>query len=237
MGQKSIDLCISPALFHLYDPRGKAVVVVDIFRATTSICAAFDHGVKEIIPVAGFEEARQYGNKGYLIAAERDGIKPDFADFGNSPFNFMKQGLQEATIVYSTTNGTKAIQLAEPADEVVIASFINLTAVATHLARSQRDVIIMCAGWKNRFSLEDTLFGGALAEMLLKHHQFTTDCDATNAAIDIWDTARKDLMAYKAKFAHTHRLKKLMLDDVVGFCLTPDQTRSVPLYSKGRITV
>jgi 2-phosphosulfolactate phosphatase len=235
MTKQNLEICISPALFDLYDASCKVVVVVDIFRATTAICTAFDHGVSAIIPVAGLEDARAYQKKGYLIAAERDGIKPDFADFGNSPFNFMKPELENTTIVYSTTNGTKAIQLAASSEEVVIASFINLSAVANHLANSQRDVIILCAGWKNRLSLEDTLFAGALGALLIEHHDFKTDCDSVTAAMELWHTAKDDLMAYQTKFAHTHRLKKLMLDDVVEFCLTPDQTLKIPLFVDGVI--
>jgi 2-phosphosulfolactate phosphatase len=235
MESRQIELCYSPALFHLYEGKGKTVVVVDIFRATTAICAAFDHGVKRIIPVAGLEEARGYKDKGYLIAAERDGIKPDFAHFGNSPFNFMQQGLDGATIVYSTTNGTQAIQRAAVSSRVVIASFINISATARHLAKGDGDVTILCSGWKERFSLEDALFGGALADMLIENHGFISQCDSVTAARDLWHLAKDDLIGYKEKFAHTYRLRRLMLDDAIEFCLTPDQSEKVPLFIGGAI--
>jgi 2-phosphosulfolactate phosphatase len=233
----NLEVCYTPALFHLYEKQAGVVVVTDIFRATTAICAAFDHGVERIIPVAKVEDARVYKEKGYLIAAERDGVTLDFADFGNSPFNFMREGLNGATIVYSTTNGTQAIHRAASASCVVIAAFINLSAVAEILKEKAEDVVILCSGWKDRFSLEDTLFAGALAELLLKDGAFTTNCDSTVAALDLWALAKGDLMTYKAKFAHTHRLKNLMLDDVIGFCLSPDQTRKVPVFRDGVISV
>ncbi len=232
---RKLDICFSPALYHLYEEDVHIAVVADIFRATTAICAAFDHGVEKIIPVTEVTDAVLYKRKGYLIAAERDGIKLDFADFGNSPFNFMQQGLNGATIVYSTTNGTQAIHRAASAKQVVIASFINLSAVADYLAKQNEDVVILCSGWKDRFSLEDALFGGALADILIENHGFTSHSDSVAASRDLWHLAKEDLINYKSKFAHTHRLKKLMLDDVLNFCLTPDQTDKVPVFVSGEI--
>ncbi|MFO7722561.1 MAG: 2-phosphosulfolactate phosphatase [Bacteroidales bacterium] len=233
--KKNLEVCFSPALFHLYERQEVITVVADIFRATTAICTAFDHGVKRIIPVTSVENARAYKDQGFLIAAERDGIKLDFADFGNSPYNFMQEDLDGTTIVYSTTNGTQAIHRAASTHMVIIASFINLSAIADFLNHQAQDVVILCAGWKDRFSLEDAVFSGALAEKLLQSGDFDSACDSVTAAIDLWETASADLMAYNQKFAHTHRLKSLMLDDVIEFCLTPDQSSKVPIFQQGEI--
>ncbi|HRZ42675.1 MAG TPA: 2-phosphosulfolactate phosphatase [Bacteroidales bacterium] len=232
----NLEVCFSPAFYNLYQNPNAATVVVDVFRATTAICTAFDYGVKSIIPVTTLEEAQFYQDQGYLIAAERNGIKPDFADFGNSPFNFMQEGLEGKTIVYSTTNGTQAIQMAGASGHTVIGAFINISAVAEYLTTLNKDVIILCAGWKDRFSLEDAICSGALATKLLESGAFTSTCDSVTASIDLWRIASMNLMEYHRKFAHTHRLKNLMLDDVIEFCLSPDQTRTVPLYRNGVIT-
>lgn len=228
--KKQLEVCFAPAMYHRYEDPEAVTVVVDIFRASTAICTAFDYGVEKIIPVGTVAEAKEYKNKGFLIAAERDGKVLDFADFGNSPFNFMKDGLEGKTIVYSTTNGTQAIQKAVSAAKVVIGSFINHSALAGYLEQQNRNVIILCAGWKNRFSLEDSLYAGALAEKLLSSGRFETICDSVTASLEIWKNAKTDLMRYKEKFAHRHRLKKMMLDDVVEYCLTFDKTLMVPQY-------
>lgn len=230
MALRNLEVCFTPALFHLHRNKAAITVVVDIFRATTAIVTAFDHGVRKIIPVATVEEALSYKNRGFLIAAERDGLKLDFADFGNSPYNFMQPGLEGTTIVYSTTNGTQAIKMAIGSSQVVIASFINISAVASYLQKFTEDVVILCAGWKDRFSLEDAVFCGALSEKLLDSGEFQSTCDSVTAARDLWKTASADLLSYNQKFAHTHRLKSLMLDDVIEFCLTPDQTDKVPVF-------
>lgn len=233
---RQLEICFTPALWHLYESPAKIAVVVDIFRATTAICTAFDYGVSKIIPVASMEEARSFKYKGYLIAAERDGVKLDFADFGNSPFNFMQPDVKGSTIVYSTTNGTQAIKAASGSSYVLIASFINLSAVVQALQMLQQDVVILCAGWKERFSLEDAVFAGALAHQLIDQELFVSECDSVTAALELWQAARPDLMNYRTKFAHSHRLKNLMLDDVIAYCLTPDQTTMVPVYRDGVIT-
>lgn len=227
---KSLETCFTPALFSTFDPAGKTVVLVDILRATSTICAALHFGVKEIIPVATVEEARTYKEKGYLVAGERDGKVLDFADFGNSPFNFMNEVAIGKSIVYTTTNGTKAISTATGCHELIIGSYLNISVLAEYLRNSLQDVIIFCSGWKNKFNLEDTLFAGALAERLLKEGNFQTVCDSTHAGVDLWSIAKSDLMSYIQKAAHRERLRKLGLDDVLEYCHTPDLAPVLPVF-------
>src|SRR6266542_5954411 len=110
--QRSVEVSFTPASFDCFRNPRAVVVVVDVLRATSAICAAFMNGVDKIIPVGTVEEARAYKQKGFLVAAERDGLVLDFADFGNSPYNFTPERVKGKTIVYSTTNGTQAIQMA-----------------------------------------------------------------------------------------------------------------------------
>ncbi len=115
MEKLKIEVCYSPALFPYYENQDAIVVVTDILRASSAIVTAFMNGVERIIPVGTLEEAKAYKEKGYMVAAERDGIVRDFADFGNSPYNFTPERVRGKQIVYSTTNGTNAIQLASRA--------------------------------------------------------------------------------------------------------------------------
>lgn len=227
--KNKIEVCYSPALYPYYRNDNAIVVVSDILRATTAICAAFENGVKQLIPVADLDEARAWKEKGFLVAAERDGLVLDFADFGNSPFNFTPEQVKGATIVYSTTNGTQAVKMAAEARHVAVGAFINLTALAGWLISENADVVVLCAGWKNRYNLEDSVFAGALANALIEAGNFDTECDAAVAALELWELARKDLTGYMEKAAHRHRLKKLGLDDVMQYCNTPDSTTVIPL--------
>lgn len=230
-----LEVCFSPAMLKCYTYNHATVVVIDIFRATSAITCALSHGVSEIIPVATVEEARQYKEMGYLVAAERDGIVLDFADFGNSPFNFMRDDMAGKTIVYSTTNGTQAVQLAMNASQVIIASFINHLSIVNYLSQHHQDVLILCSGWKDRFSFEDSVYAGALCQSLLETGNFITECDSAVAAMELWNLAKNDLMNFKEKFAHRHRLKKLGLDDVIEYCLTFDSADVIPVVKGNSI--
>lgn len=236
-GKRKVEVCFTPALYVNFKNDDAIVVIVDILRATSAIITAFMNGVKSIIPVATLEEALDYKKKGYLVAAERDGIVRDFADFGNSPYNFKREVIEGRDIVYSTTNGTHCIMMAKNSYRVLIGAYLNLRALVDYIVKEDRDLIILCAGWKNKFNIEDSLFSGALAESLLKHPQYTTICDSVHASIDLWNLARKDMMTYIEKAAQRHRLKKNNLDDVIGYCHTPDLTAAIPALKNNYLTL
>ncbi len=160
---KSIEVSFSPKLFDLYSSKEKIIVIVDILRATTTITTIIEKGAEKIIPVRTLEEALDYKKKGFLIVAERDGKKVDFADFDNSPFSFIEQKIKGKTLVYSSTNGTNTINLAKNSDTIIIASFLNLSAVSDYLCNQGKDILIVCSGWKGNYCIEDSLFAGALA--------------------------------------------------------------------------
>jgi 2-phosphosulfolactate phosphatase len=229
MEKNKIEVCYSPALFPFYENSEAVVVVTDILRASSAIVTAFMNGVDRIIPVGTLEEARAYKEQGYMVAAERDGIVRDFADFGNSPYNFSPERVKGKHIVYSTTNGTNAIHLASSGTQVLIGAYLNIGALAKHVIREGRDLLVLCAGWKNKFNLEDTLFAGALSRLVLEDERFHTICDATLGAMDLYEAAERDMMGYIEKVAQRHRLKKNKLDDVIGYCHEIDLTDLIPV--------
>jgi 2-phosphosulfolactate phosphatase len=231
-----LEVCLSPGIYDKHADDANLVVIVDILRATSSICAAIHNGVKSIIPVATVGEARQMKNQGYLVASERDGYVLDFADFGNSPFNFTPEIVSGKEIVYSTTNGTRCIHLASHSRAVVIGSFLNISSLAEWLIWQNAPVLIFCASWKDRFSLEDTVFAGALSEKLLASGKFVSICDAVTASVDLWNLAKVDLYAYIQKAAQKGRLASKGLDDCIEFCLTADQTKVIPIFQNDRLT-
>lgn len=233
MLKSKLETCFSPALFNPGDHAGKVIVIIDVLRASSSICTAIANGATGIIPVADADEAREYKSKGYLVAAERDGFVLDFADFGNSPFNFTKEKVSGKTIVYSTTNGTGIINMAAAGSITVIGSFLNLGALTQFILDENKDVMLFCAGWKNRFNIEDSVCAGAIAEKLLESGMYETICDSTLAAVDLWSIAKSDLPGYIEKAAQRSRLRDKKLDDCLGFCLTPDFTNKVPVMKSG----
>ena len=231
--KRRLETCFSPALFMQDENHESIVVVIDILRASSAICTAFANGAAEIIPVAEVSEAKEYKSKGYLVAAERDGYVLDFADFGNSPYNFSEEKVRGKSIAYSTTNGTRIINLASASYLTVIGSFLNSIALAEWLSKQDRDVLLFCAGWKNRFNIEDTICAGALAEKLMQSGNFSTSCDSTLAAMDLWSLAEKDPIGYIDKAAQRSRLRDKGLDDCIAFCLTTGFTEKIPVLKNG----
>jgi len=225
----TVEVCFSPKLYEYKLTNGDfTTVVVDILRATTSICAAFDHGVKEIIPVSGLDEAKKMKQDGFFVACERNGEVMDFADIGNSASDFIRDDLKGQTVVFSTTNGTKTINMARDAKEVLIGSFVNIQAIADYLIEQGENVVIFCAAWKNLFNLEDSIFSGALASILLEHG-YSTACDSALGAVDLWNAAEPDLKNYLAKSSHRSRLKHLVSDADFSYTVTLNSTRVIPV--------
>jgi len=229
----SIEVCLSPALFQFKTTtENYIVVIVDVLRATTAFCAAFDSGVKTVIPVLGLEELIEYKNKGYLTAAERDGKKVDFADFGNSPTVFLQSSLSGKELAYSTTNGTKAVEMVKTSGNIVAASFVNLDAVSDWLISKQMNVVVLCSGWKNTFSLEDTLCAGALVESLEKSGKLTHICDASVTSLMLWRSSKNKLIHVVQKANHYQRLSRMGLLEDLQHCFRLNSSKVVPVWDK-----
>ena len=233
-----LDICFSPELLPLYDLRGQVAVIVDILRASSTIVTALAEGVTHVFPVATLEECAAYGQQpGCLTAAERDGRPAAGFDLGNSPFGFLDAArpVRGRALSISTTNGTAALRRSLAAAEVVVGSFLNLAAVADFARQQQRDVLVVCAGWKGRFCLEDTVFGGALAERLSADFDVRS-ADATLAARHLWEQGKADLSAYLLQSAHVRRLNSLEASKDFEFCLQLDTYANVlPVWRDDRL--
>lgn len=223
---KKIDVCLSPDLIHLYDLSGQAVVVVDIFRATSCMVTAFAHGAAEILPVEDVELCASYGAHGYLTAAERNGLTPAGFDFDNSPFSYQVERVKGAKICVTTTNGTVALRRSVTAAKVFVGAFLNISRVADALRDWEGDALIVCAGWKGKPNLEDTLFAGALIDML--HGEFAVADDAALMAWKQYNRASNDLLTAVKNSSHVNRLLGLGIEKDIAFCLEMDRYNVLP---------
>jgi 2-phosphosulfolactate phosphatase len=225
---KRIEVCLTPALLHLYDTRDSIVVVIDILRATSSMVYGIDNGAAAIIPVANVEDCLPFSEKGYLLAAERNGEVVEGYNFGNSPFSYTAERVAGKTVVLTTTNGTKALHMArETAYQVVLGSFLNLQALCDWLKVQNRSVLLLCAGWKDAFNLEDTLFAGAVVSELRR--EFEHFDDSSIAAEDLYQLAKSNLREYLHKSSHSHRLAALNIEEDVKFCLQLNICQAIPV--------
>lgn len=225
----NIEVCHTPQAYSLFHKEDAIVVVIDVFRATSAIVTAFYNGVSKMIPVATVNEAKEYQQNGYLAAAERDGEVIEGFELGNSPFGYMNNKVKGKTIAISTTNGTQAIEASRKASKIVIGSFLNLDILCEYLVAQKKDVVLLCAGWKNKFNLEDTVFAGAVVEKLTSEGQYQIDCDSAIAARHLYKLAKNNLFDFLSDSSHRKRLAKLDLERDIKYCLTPNQCPVIPI--------
>lgn len=233
--RKHIEVCFTPGEYVYFKGEYDIVVVIDVLRATSAICAAFDNGVKAIIPVSTIEEAKEYQEKGYLVGAERKGEIVEGFDFGNSPFSFMKEELRGQEVVLSTTNGTRALNIASEAPTVVVGSLLNLDALCQWLEKQEKNTLCLCSGWQDKFNLEDTVCAGAICEYLLSSGKYKSDEDSSIAAKYLYLSAWVNPLGYLKSSSHRKRLKNLNLNEDIKYCLTPNQTDVIPILKDGKL--
>jgi 2-phosphosulfolactate phosphatase len=233
---KNIDVCLSPDLLHLHKINNSIVVVTDIFRATSCMVTGFAYGVKSIIPVATVEECKTLQNMGYVAAAERNAEKVEGFDLDNSPFSYMDERLIGGKIAMTTTNGTLSISKAKTdAVKVIVGAFLNLAAVVNHLKNQPYDVLVLCAGWKGRPNLEDTLFAGAVVEAL-KDEYFVSE-DSAILAMRTYQQAKDNMLAYLANSSHIRRLQGLGINKDISYCLQKDLYDVLPVLRGNELVI
>lgn len=230
-----LEVCLSPALLHLYDTTDANVVIIDIFRASSTIVTALYHGAACVIPVATVSECIEVGNRilNSVTAGERDGqIAPGLAH-GNSPFEFPKSFISGRTLVLTTTNGTRLLHMVRQSANLIVGSFLNLSQVASFLVSSGKNVVLACAAWKDRFNLEDTLFAGALAEEVAG--SFMINCDSARAAIHLNQLANGQYLSFLKDSSHYKRLSGFGLSADLVYCTTKDIHPVLPVLAGDRL--
>ncbi len=224
----NIYLCPSPELYPLYHRPGCCVIVVDIFRASTTMVTALAHRARSIIPVASTEEAERLGQStDCLVAAERDTRRCAFAQLGNDPAEYSYEAVNGHDIVFTTTNGTRSITIAQQhgVEELLVGAFINLSSTLEHCAAAGRDILILAAGWRGQASMEDMLYAGALADRAEKLGLGQAADDATRMMCDLWRAHCLSLgerVRYLRESEHYRRLVASGFADSVPYCLSLD---------------
>jgi len=229
-----VNICLSPDLYPRYADRHGIVVVVDVFRATSAIAAGLYHGLSSIRPIAGLAAFELYPkNENRIWAAERGGQIVDGFDLGNSPLDMIKRAelLKGKELVLSTTNGTQAIEAAQKNQGLITGSYVNISATVNHLIKENKSVLFICAGWKGRVNLEDSLFCGDASRRLMESgFELDEDADAVLMCMEISARAQGDRMGYLANSSHRNRLKNLELEEDVAYCLSEDVAPVVAEY-------
>lgn len=225
---KNIDVCLTPDLLHHHNTDNCIVVVTDIFRATSCMVTGFAYGVRSITPVATVDECRELQKRGYIAAAERNAEKVEGFDLDNSPFSYMDERIIGEKIAMTTTNGTLSITKAKKnAVKVLVGAFLNLQATLAYLKNQPYDVLVLCAGWKGRPNLEDTLYAGAVVNAL-KDDYFVAE-DGAMLAMRAYEHSKDNMLLYLSNSSHIRRLQKLGINKDIKYCLQKDLYDVVPV--------
>ena len=229
---------LSPRLLDLYDVSDAVVVVIDVFRATSTIATALFNGAARVIPVDSVDQCIQIGkDTGGITAGERDGKVIEGLAYGNSPAEYPRSFIAGKTLVLTTTNGTKLLHkaLQKGAAEVITGSFPNLSAVSNYLASQNKPVILGCSAWKDRFNMEDALFAGAVIQKVKEH--FTIHCDSSLMAEEMYRLHQHDMQQFIRQTTHWHRLASYGLEKDLEYCVTEDIANILPVYKNGDLVV
>lgn len=230
----NVDILFTPLEASADRLAGRAVIVIDVFRATSCICTAMENGAKELIPVTTIDQALALrhtlsGTAKVLLGGERKTKKIEGFDLDNSPISYSRQVVQGAMIVMSTTNGTRALQVAVAAGgaRIFVASLLNARAVAQMVGALGLDISILCAGRHDRYTIEDSLCAAMIASIIQEHH--TVDfSDSTWATVDFYERYRSDLRVPLRHCAHYNQIIQGGLADDVAYCLNENTMDIVP---------
>jgi len=236
-----INVVLSPTSVDELHFSGKTTVVVDILRATTSILTALMNGAKEIVPVGSVEFAMKASSNMFggqtLICGERNAKKIDGFNLGNSPLEFVPEVIGGKSLVFFTTNGTKAIVKAKYSNEVIIGSFLNLSAIAKYLVELNKPFEILCSGRNNSFSLEDTVFAGKLISEITSLIPDVELSDSGLASVAIAKTFGKNLKKMFTESAHGKFLKENGFEEDLKYCAKLNVTTQIPVFVSNVIKI
>jgi 2-phosphosulfolactate phosphatase len=227
-----VDVALTPAALPAGTLAGATALVIDVLRASTTMVTALAHGCRAVLPVAEVEEARRRARElpGSLLAGERGGDPPAGFDLGNSPLEFTAERVGGRTIVFTTSNGTRALLAARPATAVAVAGFVNLAAAAGWAVGQRRDLVVVCAGELGARSVEDETCAGLLVDRVLSLEPAAVASAGAAEAAEAARAYAKDLARLAQDAPHARHLAAHGRGPDVAACLTLDAFTVIPLY-------
>lgn len=231
-----LDIVISADHIKQEYLKNKVVVVIDMLRATSVIITALSNGAKRVIPLLTVEEAfkekhlLELTGEEVLLGGERRAVKINGFNLTNSPLEYGEAIINGKTLILTTTNGTRAINLSLDADEILIGAMINAEAVTKRLKELNQDVVFINAGTNGEFSMDDFICSGYMIHLL--NNNSTNDLtDIAKTAQMIYE-ANKDIVSYIKNARHYNVLKCLNLEEDLKYCCSKDIVNKVPKFNK-----
>ncbi len=221
------------------DVAGRTTVVIDVLRTSTTLTAALHNGARAVVPVADMSEAGALASKldpaSFLLGGERFGQRIEGYGFGNSPLEYTANLVQGRTVILNTTNGTPSIRRAVSAPHLVVGSFVNAERVVEFIRDARLDVTIVCAGWRNRVSLEDTLCAGMLLHRIWNGREPEDSTDTSHIAFTLYQREQDDVLSAVRRSRHGRRLARMGRAEDVEFCGSIDILPVLPYFRDSRL--
>lgn len=238
-----IDLVMAAGDIRVEQLAGKTAVVFDVLRATSVIVTALANGCREVVPFVEVEEALAFarGRRDAVLGGERGNVLIPGFHLGNSPLEYTPERVKGRTVAITTTNGTRAVRgAAQGAGEVIIGSLLNAKAAARVALEAGRDAVLVCAGARGKFSLEDTVAAGMVALELTEltgEDGISFESDLAVAACRLAEFYREDPLRALHDSLHGQKLAAMGLHEDLAWCARLNHFDIVPVYREGRIIV
>ena len=238
-----LDVFFTPNQVKPADTAGRLVVIVDVLRASTTVATALGNGAKTVIPLEGADEvitrSKEFARTGVLLAGEQKMLPIAGFDLGNSPQDFTKKAVEGKTILITTTNGTRTLLGVQGARDIVIASYVNFTAVLAMMklaARSNTDIAIICAGEEGSFTLEDAACAGRYVRAIPKRADKVIWNDAASASVLIERKYGDNIEKVFKESSHGQALESAGFGDDLTAAAEVDSYPVVPIWQDRQIT-
>ena len=236
----NIELYLTSVPFTEANLENKSVVVIDVLRSATSVCAALLAGAKGVIPTEGPGEAGELrsklGGDNTVLAGERNGIKIENFDLGNSPSEFTEELVKGKFVILTTTNGTNMFKKTAKASPVLSGGLVNVSKIADKISQSDKNLVIACSGHQGNFSIEDTLCGGLLIDLLSSKYQKAEKMnDAATFAWQLYKNNVSTLRQMIEKGEHGQFLESLGYKSDVSMATLIDSMPVRPILKDGRL--
>lgn len=236
-----IDVFASASAVSEEDVRNKIVIVIDVLRASSTIITALKNGAKEVIPVedmaAAGKIAQYLDSTRYLLCGEKDGVIIEGYHLGNSPYEYKEEVVKGKTLILTTTNGTKAITRSQYAKKIVVAGFLNIDTVIESVKASKDDIVVVCAGWKTRISLEDQLCAGYIISKLSDGVLPENARDGARMAFVLYEKYESQIQEMIQLSNHAVRLKQLGYESDITYCSQLNTCSIIPVIKDGTLII
>lgn len=236
-----VEVFLTSSVVTEEDVKGRTVVVIDVLRASSTIATALANGARAIVPVPDMAEAGKLASNldpsSFLLGGERGGEKIEGYHLGNSPLEYSRRTVSERTIIYNTTNGTVAIGQARQAQHLVVGSFLNASRIVEFVQEKELDVAVICAGWRNRVALEDTLCAGLILSRLWNDTEPVLCSDTAHIAFTQYQNDRHAISEALRRCNHAQWLAARGYEEDVEYCLQIDKLPVLPYFDDSRLVL